>query len=203
MKNAIVLALSLLVIVVALFIFVPDSTERETKTFSDMTELYSRFTQYMKAHVNYHLLAVDCEPDEYYYNKSICFVCKEYDACFDYASVDKGGEGILINPAGNYYLSGNYNVEEEASFNSLGLSKTLGCGLDGEITDCVEGVTLSFEGKRMIFTFPEGVNKTQKIGDIFEAIGMKCEFSTIENTDITVFSCENIGGRISGNEVII
>jgi hypothetical protein len=32
---------------------------------------------------------------------------------------------------------------------------------------------------------------------------MKCEFSTIENTDITVFSCENIGGRISGNEVII
>lgn len=172
-------------------------------TLSNVTELYSYFRTYMKDHVNYHLMAIDCEPKEYYYNKSICFICNGYDACFDYGLVSKRGEGYLMNPNGNYYLTGDYTVEDETSFNSLGFSKALGCGIEGEITNCIEGVTLRFEGQKIIFSFPENVDKTKEIEAVFGEMGLNCTFSDYINIDAIIFSCNVIGGVIEGNEVIM
>lgn len=194
----------ILVALVIMIIYLGETVVKTgPKTLSNITELYSSFTQYMKMNVNYRLLAIDCKPEEYYYNESICFICDEFDACFGYGWVNRGAEGYLMNPKDNGYLIGDYTIVDETSLNSLGLSKALGCGVEGEITECVDGVTLRFEGEKSIFSFPENVNKTKKIEDVFESMVLDCTFTTYNTTNVIGFSCEVISGLIRENEVII
>jgi len=171
------------------------------ETLSNITELYSMFTPYMKMNVDYHIKAVNCEPDKYYYRgESICFVCENYDACFGYSWVNRDSNKKM-NP-NTSELYGVYDTDTIVNFYSLGLAKKLGCTCVDKC-ECQEGVTLNQVDGRLIFGFPEDVNKIQMVETVFHDIGLSCTFSTLNITDETIFNCEVLGGFIRSNEVIL
>jgi hypothetical protein len=128
--------------------------------------------------VNFRLKAIGCSPSKYYYeNKSICFVCGEVNACFKYAIVNRGDEGIKMNYQGSY-LIGNYDNLTALSFYSFGVNKILNCdenffcdnGIRGELNN-----ELGFT--RALFTFPNEFS-IFKINEIVLKIANSFGFDT-------------------------
>jgi len=170
------------------------------KTYSNVTELYSLFTPYMKSTVNYRLQAINCQPNEYYYeNSSVCFVCNDMHACFGYGWVIRAG-GEKMNPKGVPYLSGKYNRDALINFYSWGLAKELGCSCEMGC-ECSEGIKVRLEDNIVIFSFPENYNITKRIEEVARDIGFgNCEFII---SNISSFNCGVFGGGIISNKVII
>lgn len=75
------------------------------KYFTDISKLYSFFTEYMKDEVDSHLQLLNCSPKEYYYdNSNLCFVCRKMHPCFGFGWVNRNGIEKM-NPKGIPYLS--------------------------------------------------------------------------------------------------
>jgi len=88
----------------------PASSPEEPECLTNITELYSYFTDYMKETVDSYLQTINCNPEKYYYyydKPAFCFICKEMHACFGFAWV-QGDGGERMNPMGKTYLK-NYD----------------------------------------------------------------------------------------------
>jgi hypothetical protein len=102
--------------------------------------------------VNFRLKAIGCSPSKYYYeNKSICFVCGEVNACFKYAIVNRGDEGIKMNYIGFAELQGKFSENDALSFYSFGISKLLNCQSN---LVCERNIIASINGTLVKFIFP-------------------------------------------------
>jgi hypothetical protein len=113
------------------------------KYLTNIEELYSLFTDYMKETVDSRLRVLDCTPKEYYYNNfSFCFVCKKIHPCFNFVWVDREG-GKKMNPYG-VYLRGKYDTETDLNFYTFGIAKVLNCKCNQECI-CENGIKLRME----------------------------------------------------------
>lgn len=158
---------------------------------SNLSGLYSNFTPYMARVVSYRLSAIDCEPDKYYYkDQTLCLVCKAVDACFPYAWVDRGPEGMLMNPMGKPYLAGEYDNLTALHFYSSGIDKLLGCN---ELMECTDAKARIDEGLgEAIFTFFLSVDEiNQRIKTIATQLGYDAENCTYFNGTL-ILSCDKL-----------
>ena len=75
-KNKIFFIVLFVVLVAIVIVFGLQTYTPEIKAYSNMTDLYSLFTENMQEFVDYRLGLVDCSPSKYYYeNSTVCFVC--------------------------------------------------------------------------------------------------------------------------------
>jgi len=126
-KNKIFFIVLFVVLVAIVIVFGLQTYTPEIKAYSNMTDLYSLFTENMQEFVDYRLGLVDCSPSKYYYeNSTVCFVCDKMDACFGYGWVSWDGE--KMNPKWVPYLK---NIEEinvkAADFYNYGVASKLSC----------------------------------------------------------------------------
>lgn len=100
MRKYVPLLAILIILLVIWGAFNFSGTKEEKKTFKNVTELYSEFSDYTKDFVDYRLQNIKCSPSGYYYeNSSFCFICESGDACFEYWVNDtKEKKMNLINP---------------------------------------------------------------------------------------------------------
>ncbi len=101
--------------------------EKKPQIRTDITELYSSFTDYMKEKVDSHLRYLGCEPTQYYEKESnICFVCDKAHPCFGYGLVHRA-EGEKMNIMESF-LSETAELEVEfVDFLWSGLASDFNC----------------------------------------------------------------------------
>ncbi len=130
----------------------------QPKYFTDITELYSSFTDPMKAEVGSYLQSLACEPKEYYYdNSNLCFVCGDIHTCFGYVWVDRREEGMKRNSKYIPYIAGieEFNVKV-ADFCKAGLASEFNCQKINENS-------LECEQIKFIATYEGGIFKCEEV----------------------------------------
>jgi len=194
MKKFLIGSIVLIVLIIIIAITYPGlypSPKTKVKTLSNVTELYSLFTPYMKTQINSRLQSIECQPTKYYYNdSSVCFVCNEIDACFGYSWVNRTGDKKM-NPKCTSFLSGKYSKEDKLNFCSCGIARLLDCSCN-EVCNCKQGMEVSLTDGFVSFTFPMNVDLKEKIEQI---TGEKCDI--IESgKGLLHIHCENFKGYI-------
>ena len=114
---------------------------------TNISELYSLFTPYMKNTVNYRLQAINCQPNKYYYeDSSICFVCDDMHACFGYTYTLISGKK-LMNPKRESYLKNVKRISIKViDFYQKGLASDLHCNIENDKTlKCEKGIKFILE----------------------------------------------------------
>lgn len=169
------------------------------KTFSNITFLYSLFTEYMKHNVEYRLSLIDCEPKEYYYeDSSVCFVCDKMDACFGYTWVNRSS-GNRMNLKDLPYLKNYKKIDVKvADFYNDRLASFFNCKEKDEKTlECDYTVTFVLGEKSVIMTLknPEELeNIARKICESLKKPSLQCSESgcRCDNTVVGLFDRELI-----------
>jgi len=202
-KNTIIVLISVFLI---LYIFlwytstIPKSQIEKSpgvEFYSDLDQLYSNFTLYMRDTVDYRLQTVNCDPDKYYYDESdnLCFYCGEFDTCFGYGLVNRDGIKKM-NPGGDITLVGDYSDEVSLSFSSFGVSRMFNCDCKEECV-CDDGIKAELRDERVYFIFPENINVTEKIEKAALESDLKYEFKN------NIFSCKYFDAPLVSNELIV
>ena len=159
---------------------------KETKYLTNISELYSSFTPYMEDYVNYRLQAIDCQPNEYYYDdSSVCFVCKDMDACFGYGGVMRAGGG-KIHPKGIRYLT---RVKEfdikVVDFCEDGMASEFNCrGVNENVLEC-ENIRFVGINKDGIFKCNEIKILLKEIDQFKNFVDSFCRFKKEELGEVT------------------
>jgi hypothetical protein len=142
--------LSLLLI--SLYFIYFSSLGKRTRYETNISELYSRFTPTLKNAVSFRLKAIECNPSKYYLeNEAVCFVCRKATACFHYALVNWGPEGMKMEFTGMAELKGKFNEMEALAFYSFGISKLLDCQSN---LVCQQNIKATIEKPLVKFQFP-------------------------------------------------
>lgn len=111
-----------------------------------LEELYSRFSNYMKETVDYHLSLIDCKPKKFYFEDSaVCFVCDIGNACFGYAWTTTM-DGDRMNPAGKPSLVYDQFDVKVADFYTHGLASKFNCTKEGADLRCSNGIVMRADG---------------------------------------------------------
>lgn len=157
-KERLKLLLLFIVAVTTIVIVVFLNFGKKPQIHTDITELYSYFTGYMERHIDSHLEWLGCEPQQYSDDGStICFMCEDSHPCFGYGWVNRGREGMKMNPRGLPYLdnvgsvgglkvkfvdfchqglASQFNCQEKESYNELECDKIKFSARVGEILRC-------------------------------------------------------------------
>ena len=136
---SIIIVFLILIIISSLYFYYFHFLPSKTKYSTDITDLYSSFSPYMKSEVDSRLQLLDCIPKEYYYdNSNICFVCGKIHPCFGFGWVSREGTKKM-NPKHPIFLKGKYSREEELNFYSENIAKLLNCKCNGECI-CDSGI---------------------------------------------------------------
>jgi len=101
----------------------------EPNYLTNIPQLYSSFTDYMRDKVDSHLQLLGCEPKEYYYdNHTFCFICYNIHPCFGYAWVRRETGVRKKNPSGVPYIVGAEEFDTKfADFCWDGLASEFNC----------------------------------------------------------------------------
>ncbi len=192
----IILAVVVLSIGAYYYISIPAELVDDREILTNISELYSHFTYYMKDNVDYRLSTVDCYPSKYYYDQdNFCFICDGFDTCFGYSWINRPG-GKEMNPAGYIYLDGVYSKETSLNFNSYGLFEIFGCECNGDCT-CDDNITVESTDNNIVFSFPQGSD--------MEGIIEKNMDDSLMNYEINnnVLYCDYFDARMISNELIV
>lgn len=131
-----------LLVLIFLYLYYSSPFSKEPEYLTNIAELYSHFTDYMKEIVDSHLQIISCKPEKYYYSESaFCFLCDEMHPCFSFGWVHRAG-GERMNPKEGPYLK-NYDKfsVEIADFYKDGLASLFECiEKNDETLLCVDDV---------------------------------------------------------------
>lgn len=179
----------------------------QPKYLTDIAELYSFFTDYMKDEIGLRLQLLGCEPKKYYYdNSNFCFVCGSISPCFGYGWIDRE-EGMKMNPGGFPYIAGAEELEVQiADFCKDGLASEFNCKK-------INKDSLECEKLKFVATNKDGVFKCEEVKLILkEEIELKnfaddfCrlkEEELGETKESSVACGEYLIGLIENREIII
>lgn len=161
----------------------------QPKYSTNITELYSSFTDYMKETVDYRLQLLDCTPEKYYYdNSNLCFICGNIHPCFGFGWVERSG-GRKMNPKSLFFLKGKYSKEDTLNFYSYGIAKLLNCRCNEECI-CDDEIKTEMTENEIRFTFPTDTNIKEKIEKIIK------EECSVTGENLLLFRCKNLKGII-------
>jgi len=195
-KETFKLVILILIFGVATFMFL-----RPKKAEIIPSSLLSNFTPAMREFVVSKLENSNCIPLSHYFegNDTICFKCEKFDACFGYAWVYRGVEGMKMNPKGKPYLKFSEFDVNVADFYYDGLADELKCKKVTEDTlECDYGVSFVFEDQRVKMKGSEN-----NLEDIARIVCRKL----VDTSDLSCFQelksckCNGLLIRIVGGEV--
>jgi hypothetical protein len=148
----------------------PASSPEEPECLTNITELYSYFTDYMKETVDSYLETINCNPEKYYYyydKSAFCFICKEMHACFGFGLVQRAG-AEKMNPKGSPYLKNYEKISVVvADFYKHGLASLFECvEKDNETLSCTDEIVFvkDYDEIRMM------LNDQNKLKDVSDKI---------------------------------